>query len=258
MYSTFHHVEPLETLLAYLRMCEGDPTQAIVDIKRVVYHAYGYENGGNGKKWRCPHSGWPSHKEELEPHIDCMAACKAGYFDFRHRRAIGMTVSMRERNMHDDSDFLCTNFVPGATPEEDRFETVEYATTRGWTYYNGACIDMTPQSPWFERFVACSARMRAREVCRYDLAQAQKIDIGKRVRVAKGRKFPLGLTGTVLRMGSGDYGPWALVDWDEPQAKGAMCSAENLIVIDYAEPDFEAVLAKATDYVRREWLEVKQ
>lgn len=256
MYSTFHHVEPLETLLKYLAMCEKDSTQKIVGIKRVVQHAHGYEGGGDGRKWRCPHAGWPAHKEELEPHIDCMRACRAGFFDFHHLRAIGMTVDEREHNGYDDSDFYVLNFVPGATPEEDKLESVMYRTTRGWTYYNGFKIDMTSDSPWFERYVAVKARGEAAQICRYRLQEAQRVTVGKRIQVAKGRNFPIGLTGTVYKTGTGHYGDWALVNWDEPQEKQIVTSA-NVAVLDYEEPNFDEVFTGVVQRIRREWLEME-
>jgi hypothetical protein len=51
--------------------------------------------------------------------------------------AVGMVVRTWERNGYDDSDFFATFW----NPETMDFETIEYATTRGWTYANGAEID---------------------------------------------------------------------------------------------------------------------
>lgn len=53
----------------------------------------------------------------------------------------GCVVGLRERNMHDDSDFFARvwNYQTGR-PEE-----VMYGTTRGWTYAASAEIDATPE-----------------------------------------------------------------------------------------------------------------
>ena len=55
--------------------------------------------------------------------------------------AEGATVSMREMNGYDDSDFYATYY----DAESDSFKEVMYGTTRGWTYAAGAVIDATPE-----------------------------------------------------------------------------------------------------------------
>ncbi|MFD8648692.1 single stranded DNA-binding domain-containing protein [Streptomyces mirabilis] len=51
----------------------------------------------------------------------------------------GAVLRLRERNGYDDSDFLADVW----DAEAGRVRTVQYATTRGWTYHNGASIDAT-------------------------------------------------------------------------------------------------------------------
>lgn len=51
----------------------------------------------------------------------------------------GLVLRLRERNMSDDSDFYALVW----DEEAQRTREIEYRTTRGWTYHNGADIDAT-------------------------------------------------------------------------------------------------------------------
>jgi len=52
---------------------------------------------------------------------------------------VGCVLSLREKNGYDDSDF----FARVWDEEKQNVHEVMYATTRGWTYKNGATIDAT-------------------------------------------------------------------------------------------------------------------
>lgn len=52
----------------------------------------------------------------------------------------GRVLSLRERNSYSDSDFLAL-----VLDHDGKFREIEYATTRGYTYDNGARIDATPE-----------------------------------------------------------------------------------------------------------------
>ena len=54
----------------------------------------------------------------------------------------GCVLALRERNMYDDSDFLAMVW----NEETQRTEWIEYATTRAYTYSNGAAIDATAEN----------------------------------------------------------------------------------------------------------------
>jgi len=94
----------------------------------------------------------------------------------------GMVVSMREINMRDDSDFLATYY----DPETDSFKEVTYASTRGWTYPNGAWIDATPEvaAKWEAKLAADRAAAEAA----YEARKAATPDRGKRVRLIVGKR----------------------------------------------------------------------
>lgn len=53
----------------------------------------------------------------------------------------GCVLETRERNLYDDSDFYALVW----DETEQRVKSVEYATTRGWTYPNHADVDATPE-----------------------------------------------------------------------------------------------------------------
>lgn len=66
--------------------------------------------------------------------------------------AIGRVISMREANGYHDSDFYATYMRDDGTLEE-----MEYASTRGWSYANGAFTDATD-----DVIIAYEAIMRER------------------------------------------------------------------------------------------------
>lgn len=83
---------------------------------------------------------WSKHSPNVDMQRD----------DVLFRFAVGRVVSLREMNGYHDSDFY-------ATYQSDHgFNEIEYATTRGWTYANGASIDATPEVA--ERYTNMLAR----------------------------------------------------------------------------------------------------
>lgn len=105
----------------------------------------------------------------------------------------GAVLSLGERNYHDDSDFFARVW------DGEKIINVEYATTRSWTYANGATIDATPE-------VIAAASEWQRKVLVSDLlaqsaAKARAIETGKAVVVVKGRKVPIGTEGIVFWKG---------------------------------------------------------
>lgn len=75
--------------------------------------------------------------------------------------ATGRVLSLREENYRDDSDFYATYMT-----NEGEFVEVCYATTRGWSYANGAIVDATPEVREAYRIhlrkEAAKAKLRAR------------------------------------------------------------------------------------------------
>jgi len=107
----------------------------------------------------------------------------------------GLVLELRERNGYDDSDFYAVVW----NPEKGETERVEYASTRGWTYPNGATVDATPEvlaayEAWIEKRNAEARRLAAEEA-------ARRPEVGRTVRVVKGRKVKVGEVGEVFWYG---------------------------------------------------------
>ena len=106
---------------------------------------------------------------------------------------IGAVLEIGEENHYDDSDFyaIVWNDEKGCT------ERITYATTRGWSYPNGASVDATPEV--VEKWRAWSLkRQEARRVADEAL-EAATPSHGKKVRVVKGKKS--GTEGEVFWVG---------------------------------------------------------
>lgn len=113
----------------------------------------------------------------------------------------GLVLDDRERNMYDDSDFYAIVW----NPEKGCPESVEYASTRGWTYPNGCTVDATPEvlaayKAWSEARAEEARKQRAAE-------EAARVRKGRTVEVYKGRKVKIGTRGEVIWHGAGTYGP---------------------------------------------------
>lgn len=119
-----------------------------------------------------------------------------GDFDVTYE---GATFGTYEHNGYNDSDFFAVvwDAEAGAT------RAVEYATTRGWTYANGATVDATDEVK-----AAAGEYIAARDIESWNLATAHDalmVEKGSAVEVFKGRKVPIGTTGTVIWIGADRY-----------------------------------------------------
>lgn len=145
----------------------------------------------------CPHNTNPGYyvtEKTSAPHSDCDPRCSVGHFI---QSCIGQVVNTYERNGYDDSDFFATVIDPATMETKD----ICYATTRGWTYNNGASVD-APE----ELIQLWRAKKEAEQKARADAAsaadEAAKAQIpycGNRVVVTSKRsKLPCGTIGTVV------------------------------------------------------------
>ena len=148
-----------------------------------------------------------------------------------------------ERNYYDDSDFYAVVW----DDEKNAPKEVGYATTRGWTYNNGAAVDATPDV--LAKFAAWQAKERALSHLLGLRNGAAEAHSGAKVVVAKGRKIAKGKTGTVFGVQhctfanyhGKTYKIW--VKWDD--GSGAdMVDVKNLTVTE-ARSDVAAALAAA-------------
>lgn len=153
----------------------------------------------------------------------------------------GAVLETRERNGYDDSDFYAIVWDEA----QGKVRTVEYASTRFWTYHNGATVDATDEakakaaawmaetySKLFGDWAVEDAEGAAREVVK-----------GCRARVVKGRKVPVGTEGVVIWSGHGNWGP--RVGIKDADGEVHWTAAENVERIDAEPVDAEAVRAEA-------------
>jgi hypothetical protein len=111
----------------------------------------------------------------------------------------GAVLGTWEYNGYHDSDFYALVW----DAERECVTSVEYATTRGWTYNNGARVDATDEVK-----ALAAAWLAADGIRRYrdaDLDAAVDVAKGKHVRVTKGRKVAIGTEGTISWLGDDRY-----------------------------------------------------
>lgn len=161
------------------------------------YH--GHEAGRVVHHHECPrHRGYSDIGGPLR--AECIAAdcrfMKPLYMETTH---VGLVLSTGEINGYDDSDFFAT--VWNADKEEA--ERITYASTRGWTYPNGATVDATPEV--LAAYAAYQARKAAATKAYREAERAKLPEVGKVVKVVRGRKVPVGAVGQVFWTGPNQF-----------------------------------------------------
>jgi hypothetical protein len=165
----------------------------------------GHEEGRLHHGPTCPHHGvvgdgirleglFPDCITEGSYGDKCWGPSEALYMKTTH---VGLVLDIGEYSERDDSDFYAVVW----NPEAGCAERITYASTRGWTYPNGAGIDATPEviEAWTAWSRACQEKRRAAQ----ELAAAKVPARGKTIRVVKGRKVPKGITGECIWYGPG-------------------------------------------------------
>lgn len=114
---------------------------------------------------------------------------------YMHTTHRGLVLETGEVNGYDDSDFYAVVW----NPTKGHPERVTYATTRGWTYPNGASVDATPEV--IAAHAAWDAQRRENARIERDAREALVPRKGKVVKVVSGRKLPVGTEGTVVWYG---------------------------------------------------------
>jgi hypothetical protein len=119
-----------------------------------------------------------------------------GYHDVTYAGAV---LATGEINGYDDSDFTATVW----DEDSGTVKTIVYASTRGWTYLNGASVDATPEVRL--KAAAYYAKVNLASRLNAAAAAASTPAVGKLVKVVKGRKVAKGTEGTVIWVGEGKY-----------------------------------------------------
>lgn len=167
-------------------------------------------------------------------------------WDQTYKGAVLMTY---ERNGYDDSDFFAIVYDEAT----DSLKHVEYASTRGWTYMDGAKVDATDEVKAKAREVIRRQSFRQMAAAAADAAEAP--EVGKTVTVTKGRKVPKGTSGTVVWKGVDGYKStqWAThyrVGLKDADGTVHWTSADNVKVTDPQEymPAWADLEARAARY----------
>jgi len=116
--------------------------------------------------------------------------------DVREESYVGCVLATRERNGYDDSDFYAVVW----DEEKQCCRDITYATTRAWTYNNGAVVDATEEVKRKAR--RWQRKLIARAYLNRETFRASEPGVGKVVRikrtVGKG-SIPAGSVGEVLK-----------------------------------------------------------
>jgi hypothetical protein len=115
-------------------------------------------------------------------------------------------VATGERNGYHDSDFYAIVW----DDETQLPKTIEYATTRSWTYHNHASVDASPEI--MAKYNAHKALLRAKyealkaeQAAQQAIEDAKKPAVGKEVRSLTIRGKNKGVIGLVRRIQPGSY-----------------------------------------------------
>ena len=203
-----------------------DESGALRPDVQIVRDYHGHEEGVHHRGTSCPHNGYDGRTNALTGEFILGADGRPEKLDSSGSACIvfgplymettykGCVLETREYNGRDDSDFyaLCWDEATQSIAK------VNYATTRGWTYPNGASEDATEDvrqkaSAWIRKIVKAQWVASNR-------AQAEKPAVGKRVELVrnvttKGVKYEKGLVGEVSWAGMGQK----FSRWDVPELR---------------------------------------
>lgn len=113
---------------------------------------------------------------------------------------VGCVISVWEKNGYDDSDFYAEVW----DEETQSIKTIEYASTRGWCYPNGARIDATPEV--IDKVRAYLKKKNLEALQMKEKQEAHTVYKDKLIKVVKGKKVPVGTIGKVFWIGTKQYG----------------------------------------------------
>lgn len=141
----------------------------------------------------------------------CAEEYRDKYKLFLYDTHVGLCIRDYERNGYNDSDWYMIIW----NPVEKRPETLEFASTRGWSYpCYGSKPDATPEilaayQAWEKEYA--ESQRRALEA-----AEAKLPKVGRAVRVVKGRKLPKGTVGRVFWTGCNQFRTYYRNGYNQP------------------------------------------
>jgi hypothetical protein len=112
----------------------------------------------------------------------------------------GAVLAKFERNGYDDSDFVAIVW----DAENKALRHITYASTRGWTYHNGASVDATP-AVLVDAALHLAELIEARMLAAKATRLHDPLVTGRVVRSTTTRGKNVGVTGTVAWIGPNRY-----------------------------------------------------
>lgn len=187
---TFYNAAETQEIVATLHKAYSSDPKAEVEFSGSLYWWHTYT---------CPHSD----KQDKTQHDDCVAGKCGMRQDFYIITHKGHVLKRWERNGYDDSDFNALVFIP----EKDEFKTIEYASTRYWTYNNGCSVDATDEVV----FYAVKSVMNTGKLwlAAINERESKTVDVGKKITVHGGRKHR-GKNGIVTWVGPSKFDKYAI------------------------------------------------
>ena len=163
----------------------------------VITNYPGCETNRIAHHWECKHGHDAYYSHEKGP--ECTERCHFYEPLYIETTYEGCVLDTYERNGYDDSDFYAIVWDEA----EQTIKHIEYASTRGWSYPNGAQVDATPEVK--EKAKAYLAKQMLVKLERDNKAQAEMPYVGRKVKVVKGRKIKIGTIGEVFWFGEDQY-----------------------------------------------------
>jgi ribosomal protein S12 len=190
----------------------------------------------------CPHYKENTWEVQHTLFPDCTERCQHRQPLFMETSYVGRVVSLRERNGYDDSDFYATVW----DDTTDSPKEIEYASTRGWTYPNGATVDAPEEIK--AKYAAWKRQKAIEATLRDNREKAATVAENKPCKVVKGRKIARGLVVNVLRVMPSQFNKYDKVARVQlPDGKLVWTNVNNLEV---ANPEqYELSLEEITQNV---------
>lgn len=177
-----------------VRMMTTDLSQPNTEI---VENYPGCETWRVSHHWDCPHKNNADYIRSRGP--NCPDYCQNYNPLYMQTTYQGCVLDTYERNGRDDSDFYA---IVWDEPNQTILH-IEYASTRGWTYPNGATVDATPEvQAKAQEYLRKTAFDRWQDDNRRQAKMPYK---GRKVKVIAGRKLQHGTVGEVFWFGQDSF-----------------------------------------------------
>jgi hypothetical protein len=197
-----------------IRMMTSADNKDLPNVETVTdYH--GHEVTRIAHAYKCPNDHKPEFTHQLgpgcAPHNPEQKQFGCHNFGplYMMTTYVGRVLRTWERNGYDDSDFYATVW----NDETGQPEEIQYASTRGWTYPNGANVDADEETRGKYEAWRREQIQRARQLAAEE--QARKPERGKQVRVVRGRKY-YGQTGRIFWQGVNQFRTYYRTGYNKP------------------------------------------